>query len=167
MQKLSSLQPALLNGEYHDKIVFDMSTSEREKEIVQPLLHAINQNRVIAFSYTSATGTLSQRKVEPIKLYWERGAWYLDGYCLSHQAKRFFRLSRINKLEVLDDHFQLRVLSSIPAEEEAQGIHAHLRFDLTAQPRVFEQFQGSVHIMGIVLMYTRCFTHKNMRYPLF
>ncbi|MGW9127154.1 helix-turn-helix transcriptional regulator [Paenibacillus chitinolyticus] len=142
MQKLSGLQPALLKGGHHDKIVFDMSTSEGEKEIVHPLLHAINRTRVLAFSYTSATGTLSQRKVEPIKLYWERGAWYLEGYCLSHQAKRFFRVSRITELEVLDHHFQPRVLSSLPAEEEAQGVQAHLRFDLTAQPRVYEQFQG-------------------------
>ena len=33
-------------------------------------------------------------------------------------------------------------ISSLPAEEEVQGLHVHLRFDLTAQPRVFEQFQG-------------------------
>jgi predicted DNA-binding transcriptional regulator YafY len=142
MHKLSSLQPALLNGGLHDKIIFDMSTSESEKAIVHQLLHAINWTRVIAFSYTSATGTSSQRNVEPISLYWERGAWYLEGYCLSHQAKRFFRVSRITRLDVLDDHFHPREISSLPAEEEVQGLHVHLRFDLTAQPRVFEQFQG-------------------------
>ena len=114
MHKLSSLQPALLNGGIHDKIIFDMSTSESEKAIVHQLLHAINRTRVIAFSYTSATGTSSQRNVEPIKLYWERGAWYLEGYCLSHQAKRFFRVSRITELEMLDDHYHPRrnILSS-------------------------------------------------------
>lgn len=148
MQKLSSLQPALLKGGYHDKIIFDMSTSESEKEIVHPILHAINRTKVIAFSYTSASGTLSQRKAEPIKLYWERGTWYLEAYCLSHQAKRFFRVSRIANLEALEDSFHLRDLSLLPTEKEMQGLQAHLRFDVTAQPRVFEQFRGECTYYG-------------------
>ncbi|MDF2649412.1 MAG: YafY family transcriptional regulator [Paenibacillus sp.] len=160
MNKLSSLQPALLNGGYHDKIIFDMSSSKSEKAIIQPIFQAIKQTRVIIFSYISASGTLTERQVEPIHLYWERGGWYLEGYCLSRQAKRIFRVSRITQFEVSDVQFQLRREYNLPAQEEVQGMQVHLRFDLKAQPRVLEQFQGECthreeHIDVHTVFYTR------------
>ncbi|MBP1989753.1 helix-turn-helix transcriptional regulator [Paenibacillus eucommiae] len=142
MHKLTSVQPALLNGGHHDKIIFDMSTSANEKAIVHPLFQAIHQTRKITISYTSTSGTLTERQVEPIILYWERGAWYLEGYCLLRKAKRIFRVSRITQFEVSDDQFLPRKAYNLLAEEEVQGTQVHLHFDLKAQPRVLEQFQG-------------------------
>jgi predicted DNA-binding transcriptional regulator YafY len=125
-----------------------MSTSDSEKAIIHPLFQAIKQMKVIAFSYTSSSGTPTARRVEPIMLYWERGAWYLDGYCLLRRAKRMFRVSRIAQLEVSDDRFQPREAFLLPAQEEVQGTQVHLRFDVKAQPRVLEQFQGECAHQG-------------------
>jgi predicted DNA-binding transcriptional regulator YafY len=125
MHKLGSLQPALMN-----------------------LYHAINEARVIAFSYTSASGVCSDRQVEPINLYWERGIWYLEGYCLLRKALRVFRVSRISKLEVLESTFYPRKDSDHMAKEDMKGISVHLRFDLKAQPRVFEQFPAECTHLG-------------------
>lgn len=140
MNKLSSLQPALKN-ESLDKIIFNMSTPEQEKEIIHSLVHAINQKRVISFSYMSASGTCSKRRVEPTMMCWERGAWYLEGYCLLRRAKRIFRISRLSALDVSEECFSPRKTLSLP-DEEIEGLNVHLRFDVKALPRVAEQFLG-------------------------
>lgn len=142
VNKIGSLQPTLLDEGIQKKFVFDMSTSEEEKEILLPLLEAIDQSRRTAFTYTNASGQVSERKIEPFNLLWEKGTWYLYGYCLLRKDKRFFRVSRITKPEVLDETFSPRAGSKRPVNEQEQGTSVHLRFDLTVQSRVFEQFPG-------------------------
>ncbi|MED1780508.1 YafY family protein [Brevibacillus fortis] len=145
VQKLGSLQPALLNGGNNESIIFNLSTVEGEKTALHPLSEAIQQNRVTSFSYRSASGTVSERRVEPLRLFWERGAWYLQAYCLWRQANRIFRLSRITALEVTEVIFQLRKDQTSQDEEETEdfeGTLAHLRFDPSVGLRVVEQFPG-------------------------
>ncbi len=101
INKISTLQPSLLNAERQDKIIFDISASEKEKEIILPLMEAVDQSKRIALTYTNASGQASERKIEPLNLLWERGIWYLDGYCLSRKDKRYFRVSRMANLKVL------------------------------------------------------------------
>ncbi|MBD1379455.1 helix-turn-helix transcriptional regulator [Metabacillus arenae] len=141
INKLSTLQPALLNEERQDKMIFDISASKGEKEIVLPLLEAIDQSKRITCTYTNASGQVSERKIEPLNLLWERGIWYLDGYCLFRKDKRYFRVSRMADLEVSKEQFSPRAEYKRPVQEQ-EGTNTHLRFDLTAQPRVFEQFPG-------------------------
>ncbi|PYI57366.1 helix-turn-helix transcriptional regulator [Paenibacillus flagellatus] len=141
-RKLGSLHPALTNGGSAETVLFDLSTTESEKAVVQPLCEAIRQTNPIAFSYTSANGTVSHRQVEPLRLYWGRGAWYLEGYCLTRHAKRLFRLSRMAELQVSGETFRPREAFDEPPQEQPQGTPLHLRFDRNAQPRVFEQFPG-------------------------
>ncbi|QQK75444.1 YafY family transcriptional regulator [Salicibibacter cibarius] len=148
VNKLSSLQPALLDEGLQKKIVFDMSTSEAEKEVLPSLLAAIDQSRRIAFTYINASGQVSERKMEPLNLLWEKGTWYLDGYCLLRKDNRLFRCSRMTKLEVFDETFSPRSESKSPIHAPEQGTNVHLRFDLTAQPRVFEQFPGEYIFHG-------------------
>ncbi|WP_342028646.1 YafY family protein [Salibacterium halotolerans] len=140
LNKLSTLQPALLNSERQDKITFDISASDEQKAIILPLLEAIDQLNKVVFTYTDASGQVSERKVEPLNLLWEQGSWYMNGYCLSRKDKRLFRVSRIDNLNVLEEHFHRRSEYKRPKQE--RGIDVHLRFDLTACPRVFEQFPG-------------------------
>lgn len=141
INKLGTLQPALLNEGRQEKIIFEISASEREKEIIFSLMEAIDQSKRITLTYTNAFGQLSDRKLEPLNLLWERGAWYLDGYCLSRKDKRYFRVSRMTNLDVSEEIFSPRAGYKRPVVH-AQGINVHLRFDLTSQPRVFEQFPG-------------------------
>ncbi|GAB2539776.1 helix-turn-helix transcriptional regulator [Gracilibacillus alcaliphilus] len=148
VNKLSSLQPALLDEGLKKKIVFDTSTSEEEKEVLPLLLEAIDQSRRVGFTYINAYGQVSERKIEPLNLLWEGGTWYLEGYCLLRKANRYFRISRITNLDLLEETFipGAKTISSI--DKQAGGINVHLRFDLTAQPRVFEQFPGECTYYG-------------------
>lgn len=146
LNKLSTLQPALLNSERQDKITFDISASDEQKAIILPLLEAIDQLNRVVFTYTNASGQVSERKVEPLNLLWEQGSWYMDGYCLSRKDMRLFRVSRIDNLNVLEEYFHRRSEYKRPKQEG--GIDVHLRFDLTACPRVFEQFPGEFTNQG-------------------
>ncbi|GAA0357168.1 helix-turn-helix transcriptional regulator [Bacillus horti] len=140
MSKLSSLQPSLQKHESSNPMIFDMPTSESEKQVIYPLYKAINDHKVIAFSYMSATGSSSERKVEPLKLYWERGKWYLEAYCLMRQGLRLFRLSRISELSVTDERYQQRDVIQREDQEEPLGMEVHLRFNHAAKPRVLDEF---------------------------
>lgn len=142
INKLGSLQPALLNEERQDKIIFHISASEEEKLLVFPLMEAVDQSKRIYLTYSNASDQVSSRKIEPINLLWERGVWYLDGYCLSRKERRYFRLSRMTNLEVLDEPFHPKPEYKRPVQEQNQSINAHLRFDFTAKRRVFEEFPG-------------------------
>ncbi|MFS0919646.1 helix-turn-helix transcriptional regulator [Brevibacillus sp. 179-C 1.1 NHS] len=134
-----------MNGGNNESIIFNLSTVEGKKNTIHPLSEAVHQRRVTIFSYISASGMVTERRVEPLHLFWERGAWYLEAYCLLRQAKRIFRLSRITALEVTDEIFQPREEPTSQDEEETQevqGTLAHLRFDPAVQLRVLEQFPG-------------------------
>ncbi|MFA1819349.1 helix-turn-helix transcriptional regulator [Virgibacillus oceani] len=148
INKLSTLQPALLNSNSQNKIIFDISASEDEKEIIFPLMKAVDQSKRIFLTYTNASGQVSERKIEPLKLLWLKGVWYLDGYCLSRKDTRYFRVSRMTNLEVLEEQFHPKSAYKRPVQEQEQGINAHLRFDLSVQTRVFEQFPGAFTLQG-------------------
>ncbi|MBU5442720.1 YafY family protein [Paenibacillus sp. MSJ-34] len=157
--KLGSLHPALANGGCDDKLIFDMSASEGERAIIHPLYNAIHQSKRVAFSYTGASGTVSERRVEPVRLYWERGVWYLEGYCLLRHGIRFFRITRMTKFHVSEEVFQPREASTETPPETTDGMQVHLRFDLNAQPRVFEQFPGEcVHQGTHIDVHTTCYS---------
>lgn len=141
--KLSGLQPALSGGEQAGKLIFDMSVSEWEKGLVPRLLQAIDEKKVVSFSYTSANRSVTERRVEPAELHWGRGAWYLHGYCLLRHDYRYFRLSRFSSLEVAEERFQAHREKMSGEREGIQGLQTHLRFGLNAQPGVLEQFPGA------------------------
>lgn len=140
--KLRSLHPNLPSAEYAEDILFDLSTAESERETVRELYRAIGAKRVIAFDYMSATGKQTARRLEPVRQFWERGAWYVEGYCLTRLASRMFRVSRMSEVQITDKNFFPREPAVGAIDDEPLGIHAHLRFDKSADPRVSEQFPG-------------------------
>ncbi|MFF2888830.1 helix-turn-helix transcriptional regulator [Paenibacillus sp. NPDC057967] len=143
VHKLGSLQPALLNGGSPNPIIIDASASVLEKDAIKPLYEAIGLQRVVTFSYRDSAGNESERSVEPVRLYWDRGWWYVEGYCLLKQAQRCFKVSRMSQLQVTDGPFRPRLeMSASMGQENVQAIEVHLRFEATNQPRIFEQFQG-------------------------
>lgn len=81
MRKLVSLSPGLANEAQRETVILSVSTSDEERENVQALFRAIRQFRLVRLAYTSASGTVTERSVEPLNLLWEKGVWYLEGYC--------------------------------------------------------------------------------------
>ncbi|GIP59702.1 YafY family protein [Paenibacillus sp. FSL W8-0186] len=148
MRKLASLNPDLANEGSHEAVILSISTSDYERDIVQELFRAVRQSRVVRLEYTSTSGKATERSVEPLNLLWEKGVWYLEGYCRSRQSKRYFRVSRIASLDVCGEIFVPRQIPDESEESEIQGICAHLRFGLAVRTRVFEQFPGECTYQG-------------------
>lgn len=139
INKIGTLQPSLLNEEHQDKISFDFSASNEKKELIHPLIKAIEQSNRIKLTYTNTSGQVTERKIEPLNILWEKGIWYLDGYCLLRKDKRYFRVSRMSHLQVLEERFKTTMDHQRPINQK-QGTSVHLRFQLDTQQRVFEQF---------------------------
>lgn len=55
-----------------------------------PLFVAVNERRAVTFGYRG-----QERSVEPHRLSFAQGQWYLDGHDRSRQARRRFRLDRL------------------------------------------------------------------------
>jgi len=60
------------------------------------LWEAVTTRRTVRFVYRSMSGEKAQeRKLDPYGLYFDRGAWYVVGYCHLREEIRSFRVSRI------------------------------------------------------------------------
>ncbi|RIX48723.1 YafY family transcriptional regulator [Paenibacillus nanensis] len=145
--RIGSLHPKM-SEEDTDDILLDLSTAPEEKEPVRMLSAAIHARKAVSFNYRSSTNDVTERSVEPAKLYWERGAWYVEGYCLSRRANRWFRISRITRLQLLEEHFLPREPVPDSPANPPLGIAAHLRFEPAAEPRVSEQFREECRHCG-------------------
>lgn len=90
------------------------------------LQQAIQERRVVRLHYHSySRDETIERAVEPRALTYANGAWYLNGYCRLRQDMRGFRLSRIERLELLREIFEPHETQS----SEPEPILARVRFD--------------------------------------
>lgn len=83
----------------------DLSVDLAGQEVPARLAAAVDERRVVAFDYASASsGSLRRRVVEPYALRLSEGAWYLDGLDTRAGEPRTFRLARVHgEIEVIGD----------------------------------------------------------------
>ncbi len=79
-----------------------------ERERFEMLKQAILRREMVSFGYYSADGNRSDREIEPVRLRFKGGNWYLQGFCLLRNEWRLFRLSRIENLCLTGRLFPLR-----------------------------------------------------------
>ncbi|KUO70864.1 MAG: transcriptional regulator [Desulfosporosinus sp. BRH_c37] len=144
LKKLSSLF-----GESNtDWIEVDFSSwanAQNETETFNTIKSTILGKRVISFSYASAKGQQTAREVEPLKLCFKSGAWYLYGYCKSRCDFRFFKLRRIRELCVSEQNFQRKSPKQIFSNENVfEEEYVKLKLKLSAQVayRVYDEFDS-------------------------
>ena len=99
---------ALFRRETVDWIDADFSdwgdTGER-RALFEQLKAAILERRVLSFDYFGQNGQAARRTAEPVKLRFKGISWYLQAWCRERQAFRTFKLSRMEHVAVLDEHF--------------------------------------------------------------
>ncbi|MFD1885808.1 helix-turn-helix transcriptional regulator [Paenibacillus wenxiniae] len=76
--------------------------------LLQLLRQAIAEQYVVHFHYINASNTRTARELEPDRIYFKYGAWYVAGYCRSRQSMREFRLSRMLDTVLRNQHFSKR-----------------------------------------------------------
>ena len=141
---------ALFGESNTDWIEVDFSSwanAQNETETFNTIKSAILGKRVISFSYASAKGQQTAREVEPLKLCFKSGAWYLYGYCKSRSDVRFFKLRRIRELCLSEQSFQRKSPRQIFSDENVfQEEYFKLKLKLSAEVvyRVYDEFDNYV-----------------------
>ncbi|NLT58508.1 MAG: YafY family transcriptional regulator [Clostridiales bacterium] len=142
LEKLSGLfeQPA------PDWIAIDFSDwGPRSSDKLQVLQQAILTQRVIEFDYYNSNCEHALRSVEPARLWFKHRAWYLLGYCLTREAPRLFKLTRMRNVQLLDRPCTHAVEEAEPQMPEAPPEGRSLRLVLQLSPkaayRVYDEFE--------------------------
>lgn len=138
---------SLLGESETDWIEVDFSSwanTQNETDVFNTIKGAILEKHVIKFSYSSAKKQTTSREVEPLKLCFKGGAWYLYGYCNTRKDMRFFKLRRIKELLVDDEIFQRKKPKQIFLEKEVfreDFILLKLKLSEKMEYRVFDEFE--------------------------
>lgn len=88
----------------HDAAVFELVSLACEKEYG------------IEFEYTTRTGEVSTRVVEPLKIFLDGGLWYVLGWCHAREAGRKFRIEAISAPRLRTDVIVRHTLDDIVRE---------------------------------------------------
>jgi proteasome accessory factor C len=75
---------------------------EQTDRVLALLRAALDQGRAVHLTYyVAARDESTERDVDPVRLRWADGRWYLEAWCRSVGAMRFFRIDRVDAVEVL------------------------------------------------------------------
>jgi len=132
----------------NNKLNIDMSHFSMENELKE-FLYIINQgieeSRLLLFQYTNRNLEFAGRNVEPIRIEFFKGQWYLTGYCRSRRDYRRFKLVRMKNL-ILGDSFVKKDISHEKIEEifregyESKNIKVKLKFTSRIGKQLTEYF---------------------------
>lgn len=79
-----------------------------QKPVYEQLLGAISERRCVRIAYVSySEDSEISTRLQPYRLLFSRRSWYVIGRSSLHRDTRTFNLSRVRKLEVLNDHYQI------------------------------------------------------------
>ena len=82
------------------------------------LRDSILKKRQISFDYFTGDGRSEKRIVHPWKLVFRGQSWYLQGWCTSRKAERFFKLTRMRNLLITAKDANISI--SIAASQSAR-----------------------------------------------
>ena len=94
-----------------NQICIDMSPWMGNRN-VQPYVNilrtALQENKLLSFTYVDRHGKRSTRTAEPYQLVLKNSHWYWQGYCHTRHDFRLFKLSRTANLQIIEEHFTPR-----------------------------------------------------------
>lgn len=119
------------------------SQNENDKIIFESIKNSIFNKQKISFLYFNTKGETSNRIVEPYKLVFKANYWYLYGFCTKRNDMRYFKLTRIEELKILDETFIKRQLKEekYTYEESNNNIDIKLKIDGSMGFRVYDEFR--------------------------
>lgn len=132
----------------NNKLNIDMSHFSMESELKEFLYiinQAIEESRLLLFQYINRNLELAKRNVEPVRIEFSYGQWYLTGYCRSRGDYRKFKLVRMKNL-ILEDNFVKRDISHEKLDEifcrsyDNKNIKVKLKFSNRIGEQLSEYF---------------------------
>ena len=141
---------AIFNKSATNWLEVDFTGWSHENDFFSQIKTAILERRLVEFAYYNSYGDKTQRRIEPIQLWFKANSWYLRGFCLTKQAIRLYKLARIKNLTVADEHFLERDSLITLADSAAsdyqgqQNITLKLRIAPEMAYRVFDEFHETM-----------------------
>lgn len=118
--------------------------NKKSEDIFRALKRAIFQSQIVHFIYYTGKGQSKSRVVEPLKLVFKSGDWYLYAYCRHRQDYRLFKLARLKELIITEQNYVRatpdKVLEDMHLYED-KAVALTLRFDKEMAYRVYENFE--------------------------
>ena len=79
---------------------------ERNSNNLSDLQNALTNYNLVQIQYINKEGVSTKRLIEPFAVLSTDNWWYLVALCRLRKEFRFFRLDRIQKTEILPEHFE-------------------------------------------------------------
>lgn len=141
------------------------SDEGQERQKFNHLKHALLKQLQIHFRYHNSSGQVSERDCQPLKLIYRDRAWYLYAHCLTRNAARLFRISRIKELQLTAIRFE-RPLTEEPSVfpapcEMEELVNVELCFPRSAGYRVYDTFDDSAITPGETKLIVRAALPRN------
>lgn len=110
-------------------------------ELFNDIKSAIINKNIIRFTYFSSNEKETSREVKPIRLLFKGWDWYVYTFCLLRNEFRYFKLSRIRDLKILDENFEdsYENVVLIKKMEYKDTVHVKLKFDRKVAFRVYDE----------------------------
>lgn len=127
--------------------------SDAEKQIFEMIKKGIFDSTPLSFSYFSNNGENTKRIVEPLKLIFKSNSWYLYGFCRLRKDYRFFKLRRMDDLEIIE-HDKVKVnlpekISTFYEKETGKNIQLKLKIKESMAFRIYDEFRtGTINKSG-------------------
>ena len=110
-------------------------------ELFNDIKSAIINKNIIRFTYFSSNEKETSREVKPIRLLFKGWDWYVYTFCLLRNEFRYFKLSRIRDLKILDENFEdsYEDIVLIKEMEYKDTVRVKLKFDRKVAFRVYDE----------------------------
>ncbi|MBF1307674.1 helix-turn-helix transcriptional regulator [Parvimonas micra] len=110
-------------------------------ELFNDIKLAIINKNIIRFTYFSSNEKETSREVKPIRLLFKGWDWYVYTFCLLRNEFRYFKLSRIRDLKILDENFEdsYEDVVLIKEMEYKDTVRVKLKFDRKVAFRVYDE----------------------------
>jgi proteasome accessory factor C len=95
-------------GEFDVEEPPDRIALSEEEGLIATLSKAIAEHRVVEIEYTAVGEETSVRVIEPHALERELPWWYVHSWDRTRDAQRSFRLDRMRRADLLEEHFEPR-----------------------------------------------------------
>lgn len=112
----------------------------RDNKKFEMIKTAVTQRRCIKISYAGSYKEASERVIQPLKLSYKSKDWYLKAYCRLKQDFRLFKVNRILKWKLLEEHFSPMTFPDVEETQLPAYNNITLRFSKEMAYRVYDEF---------------------------
>lgn len=140
LEKMSTI----FNKKVTDWIKIDFSNWSPSKEnTFQIIKSAILNKQLVEFTYYNSAGEKNLRIVEPLQIWFKDKSWYLISYCRLKKDYRFFKLTRMKEVKLLEEHFEREMPKQNEEKNTFKNILLELEISKEMSYRVYDEFDSA------------------------